>query len=243
MKKILLIILLVIFIPIVKADSLIDEEDLVIVSEETKYYKTTYFKQTYDIMLNSMYENSKTVEISQEEFESSNNIIPNLVGVETIYNKLTSQIIQNGSYYRYKAILTWKNIPKTRSYDIIGIGYNSNVKIIGSPVFQMNYCLDGYCKTTSSHSPQTFSNGVGTSFLLPSGNLTSLSSTFYFNVTKKVDSVTSQFAAADYSHASSNISKDKSRNYSVGGSGIVLNGIGNYYDSMNTATAYWSGNW
>lgn len=252
MKKLLIALLLtLIFSPSIKAEVNTNIEDTskseIVVSETIKYYKTIYYNNASTLQVNSLNNNSaETIEISKEEYDNANpnELIPNLVGIETAYKKLTSQIIQNGAFYRYRAELTWKNIPSKRSYDIMGIGFNSSVSPIGTPVFQMTYCkTNGYCNTSSTHTPQTFTNGLGTSFKLPSDDLTSLSSVLYFNVTKNSNTVTSQFAAADYSHATSDISKNNAKNYYVSGSGIVLNGITSYYDNMSSATSYWNGTW
>ena len=75
--------------------------------------------------------------------------------------------------------------------------------------------------------------------------LKSLSQKLYFDVAKKSNSSTivSQVAVADYAHASKSISFSNSKKYTVGLSGIVLNGINTYYSNMNYAKATWSGSW
>ena len=77
---------------------------------------------------------------------------------------------------------------------------------------------------TNSYFPQTFSGGSGTSFKLPTGALTALKATFYFDVIKTDSSATiyGQLAASDYSHATSSVTADQSKNYTVTNSGIVL---------------------
>jgi len=79
---------------------------------------------------------------------------------------------------------------------------------------------------------------------LPTGDLTSLSTNFSVIVTKNTsNAITEQIATADYSHATSSISLSNAKNFSVNASGIVLNGIASYYDSIQTATAWWNGSW
>ena len=81
---------------------------------------------------------------------------------------------------------------------------------------------------------------------MPSGNLNTLRETFYFDVEKNTNNtITTQKAYADYSHATSSVTLTNSQNYSVIQSGgIVLDtSISSYYDSMATAVATWTGSW
>lgn len=248
MKKLFLIITFIfLMVPnnIVKANEV--DESLVLVSQTEKYYKTmTYSNNQFSRSLNSV--NSVTVEITKNEYDSIDvvNNINGDAGVETTYKKLTSQIYQNGSRYRYKAVLNWKNIPSNRSYDIMAIGYNGSVQRDNGPYFSLYFCkTDGTCTTTTSHYPQTFSTGTGVSFKLPSGSLTTMTSTLYFDVVKTNNvTIYSQVAAADYSHATSNVTSSEAMNYSVSTNGITLgSGLASKYDAMNAAIATWNGTW
>ncbi len=220
-----------------------EEEQEIAVTE--KYYKTVNERRFFGDFSRT---NNYTIEITKEEYDSID-VVDNSKGdatSETTYKKLTTTIRQNGNKYQYKAVLNWKNFPNVRSYDIIGIGYYPSVIIDGSPNFSLYTCFSGgSCVTTTTHYPQTFSSGVGTSFKLPTGNLTTLRATLYFNVIKNTTAtVTSQVAAGDYAHATSNVTSSQSQNYTVNASGISLGGsISNYYDAMNSAIATWSGNW
>lgn len=212
--------------------SVVKAEDENIVSENTKYYKTiTYLVSSLNNNL------SVTYEITEDEYNTANIDEPKASStVETTYKRMTTSITKNGNYYRYKNVLYWKNIPSTRSYDIIGIGHFSTVKVHGSTHFSQYYCLtSGSCYTTTTNYPQIFSVGAGTSFLLPTGNLSTLKQTFYFDVEKNTSlTLISQEAYGDYSHATSSISLNNSKKYSVGYGGIVLqNSIYNYYDSIS----------
>lgn len=249
MKKIFIGTLLAIFIfPIT---TFAQEDEFKVIAQETKYYKTIIVNSNFN-SLNSKEQlngNSNSVEITKEEYENApeGNISTYANGsVETTYKRLTTSILNNGSTYRYQANLTWKNIPSTRSYDIIAIGHNSNVKCNGLIYFSQTYCLtNGTCRTLSTHYPKQFSTGVGTSFQVPTGNLKSLSQTLYFDVTKNTSStITAQYAYGDYSHATSNVSLSQSKQYSVGTSGIYLNGsVEGHYDTIPTAVASWNGSW
>ncbi len=194
MKKIgivvgLLISTSLLFIP----KSVLAEEDFEPISEVTKYYKTVTYNSNHSVNnndLNYIDSNSVTYEITEEEYnsiEENNLVIASSGTTETTYKQMTTSILTNGSYYRYKNELTWKNIPTSRSYDIIGIGFFSTVKVrSNSTHFSMSYCYtDGSCYTNTTNYPQIFSKGAGTTFKLPTGALRSLKQTFYFDVEKK----------------------------------------------------------
>ncbi len=255
MQRKLLILLvfsvfLFIFVKTLHAEE-IDDDNFVLVSQVDKYYKTvTYYDRentkTYNFNYYNKAQSSKTYEITKEEYENQNVLEPmTTTSIETTYKKLTSRILQNSNLFKYEAILNWKNFPKKRSYDIIGIGFNNNVAVLSSPAYYTEYCLtNGICQKMTSHSPKTFSNGVGTTFLLPTGDLTSLSTTFSVIITKNdSNTITNQIATADYSHATKSISLNNAKNYDVTSNGIVLNGIASYYDEIQPAIARWYGNW
>ena len=223
-------------------------EEFKIVSEDTKYYKTI---TTYNEINTCNFNNnlSLTIEVTEEEYNNANESDISLLATgytETTYKKMTTSILSNGSYYRYKNRLVWKNMPKVRSYDIIGIGFLSTVKMKNSAIFEQYYCPENSsCVTSTSHNPQTFTNGAGTTFKLPTGTLTQLEQTYYFDVTKNTSStLNGQTAYGDYSHATSTITLTNAKKYTVGTTGIVLNSsVTDYYDSITKATATWSGTW
>ena len=194
------------------------QDDFVLISEETKYYKTiTYSK--YDSQKLSALNNSVTVEITEKEYNEAdvNNTKSNPTVSETTYKRMTSYILTNGSYYRYKNVLSWKNMPAVRSYDIIGIGFLQSVKVHNNTTyFEQYYCYNGgSCYTTSTNYPQIFVSGAGTSFKLPTGDLNTLKQTFYFDVEKNTSStIITQKAYSDYAHATSSISLANSKKYS-----------------------------
>jgi len=224
--------------------ALAEENDFKVVSETTKYYKT-------ETILNGLNKNNSiTYEISKEEYDSvdDENMRSNPTTVETTYKSMTSTILANGSYYRYKNVLNWKKMPSTRSYDIIGIGFLQSVKVHSNTTyFNQYYCYSsGGCYTTTTNYPQIFVSGAGTSFALPTGSLSTLRETFYFDVEKNTtNTITLQYAFADYSHATTTVSLADSKKYSVVQSGgIFLNtSISGYYDSITTADSSWTGTW
>lgn len=246
MKKVYgIIIAMIMIIPM-----LVSAEELV--GEEVKYYKSyeygnisSLYSFGSDNIINT------TVEITEEEFNNAPKE-ENLRGqtvVHTNYKRLTTRLYANGLYYRYEAALLWKQYPAKRSWDIIAIGFFASVKPTGGISFQQEYCIsNGNCYYASTHYPQVFSTGAGTSFKLPTTTgLTLLEQTLSFNVTK-VDpnsTIINQRACGDYAHATSNITQATSMDYSVGYSvGISLdNSITSYYDTTPEAMVNWSGTW
>lgn len=241
-KMILLLIFLMIFMDVNAVESNLNEKEIILV---TKYYKTIFRNGRLDV--NDVLRNTtKTIEISQSEYENASVKFQEQNLVETTYKKLISSISKNGNYFRYKAELQWKNIPSTRSYDIIDIGFYSNVSIKNNTLyFSQEYCTSSNdCYNSFNNYSQIFTNGVGTSFKLPSGNLNTLKQVLYFDVIKNTsNTITSQIAVSDYSHATSNVSLSNSQKYIVNTSGIVLNGVSSYYDDINSSKAIWSGKW
>lgn len=221
------------------------QEDEEVVAETTKYYKTITFNNSV-CAVSGMCNDSITVEVSKEEYDNFVEPETRDTTVETTYKRLNSSITQVSGRFKYKALLTWKNMPSKRSYDIIGIGFYQSVRIENNDTFfHQDYCISGgSCQTTYLNYPQKFAGGAGTSFLLPSGTLTSLSEEFYFYVEKNTTAtIIEQLAASDYAHATKTISLANSKKYTVGPTGITHNGNSSYYDAMNSADAYWHGTW
>lgn len=254
MKKFLIYVIMFfsVFVPFNVLAVDLSEENFEVVSQVEKYYKTTtnINENEFSTMsLNNVEFNSITEEITEDEYNSfteSENLINVSGTIETTYKKLTTSILSNGSYYRYKAVLTWKNMPKVRSYDTIAIGYYASVKPRTSLYFSQSYCFtDGSCSTTTAYYPHTFTAGSSATFKLPSGSLSSLSQTFYFDVKKAVDAtVIQQNASGDYSHATKSISATNAQKYTVSNTGIHLDSsISGYYDDINVARAIWTGTW
>lgn len=144
----------------------------------------------------------------------------------TTYKRL--KIIKNGMLITLQ--LTWLNIPTVRSYDVMGIRFDGP-SLSGTPAFNQTYKIDGIAKKETTHYLQNFSNGFGTSFLLPSGNVTNLvqSLDFLYSGTGKV--------YGSYQHAQKNITLANSKKYTISayGYGNVLDfdsSVKDSYDAM-----------
>lgn len=256
MKKYIKIIIfmLITFSPcLVNAQELQNTEEMEVIAETTKYYKTITTRD--NLQLNSYSSltvpnsQSYSVEVSEEEYNQANEtkIETRNTGItETTYKKMTTAILQNGSYYRFRNILTWKTMPAIRSYDIIAIGMYSNVRIASTVSYSQYYCFSvGNCVTSMVHTPKIGNNGAGTVFKLMSGSLSTLKITMYFDVEKNTNATITELTAfGDYSHATTPISYENAQNYSVSVGGINLNSsISNYYDSIQFAEARAFINW
>ncbi len=217
-----------------------EEENYEVVAQDVKYYKTV----SSILPVSSM--PTYTEEITKEEYDNAPEV--STIGeVETSYKRLVSTIYAISNAYRYQGDLTWKTMPSSRSYDVMGIGYLASVKYNYGLTFYQSYCLsNGQCGTLSSYIPVEQSAGTAAVFNLPTSNqVTSLSQTFAFNVIKNTSStIVTQKAYASYSHAQRTVSEANARKFTISTSGIVFyDGMSNYYDSMNAAEAVWYGNW
>lgn len=234
------------------------DNDLEVVAETVKYYKTTTVLSNSEIMraANLGEVSSLTTEITEEEYDSVDTSTSNTNNqrsmvsyeIETTYKRLATTMSKNGNYYyRYKTTLDWKLIPSTRSYDIIAIGYLATVKINGYVDFSQYYCRSASdCYEGTSYWSDSFTNGAAAMFKIPSGTLTSLNQVMEIDVEKTNSSATilEQIAAGDYAHATSSISYTNAQKFNVDVGGINLNSsIEDYYDSIPVAEAIWEGTW
>ena len=233
-----------------------ETENRVKVAEEVKYFKTVSVLSNNAVMRTAELGeiSSLTTEITEEEYNSVDTSTTNTTNprgliteeIETTYKRLATTMYKNGIYYTYKTSLTWKLIPSTRSYDIIGIGHFATVRINGAIRFDQNYCRSTTeCYLQSTYYGPTFVNGGGAMFKVPSGTLTYLEQILEFDVEKAVNrTIIEQQAVGDYSHATSSISFENAQNFFIDCGGVNLaSSITSYYDNIATATAYWEGSW
>ena len=212
--------------------------DATLLSQTTRYYKTVY----------PTYGNGYTIEITEDEYNSSNNGGSNILGiVNTEYKTIVSSISQNGNKYRYNVSTAWKIMPSTRSYDIIGIGFSNPVYISSSVYFNFTYANSAGAYTTSTqyYNKKSTSTGGAAVYKLPSGTIKSLSANLYYDVSKNTtNTITNLAICGDYAHATSSVPAANISNYSIGISGINLGStIGGYYDATPCAMEYASVSW
>ncbi len=250
MKKFILLALLI-FPTFVAAEENVEIE----VASATKYYKTVTVLNNSEVMRNANYGevSSFTTEISKTEYDNFNpdeNITPKgtiTSTTETTYKRLTTTInYYSPSIYKYKSVLTWKNIPSTRNYDIMGIGYYASVENHSTPMLTNEYCVGNDCYEYQGYYVYTGNNGTGVMFHLPSGSITSLEQTLEVFVKKYNSSSTiiEQIAVGDYSHATTTVSYNNAKKFLVDTGGISLDSvIYNSYDALTETRASWTGRW
>ena len=212
--------------------------DATLISQTQRYYKT----------ISPLYGNSYTVEVSEEEYDNSESQNQIKGTVNTYYKTVVSSISQNGSKYRYNVSTLWKNMPSTRSFDIIGIGYsNSNIYINSSVYFSFTYAdhYGNYTTSTQYYNKKSTSTGGAAVYKLPSSSIASLSANLYYDVSKNTSStITTLSICGDYAHAQSTVSQSNVSDYGIGISGISLGPtLAAHYDAIPCAMEYASVNW
>ena len=211
-----------------------------------KYYKTTtttkYGSTTHE-----------TTEVTEEEYNNSenyNNMIRASGEVNTSYKKLYASVTPSTNYagkMTYRVYMHWKTMPKVRSNDIIGMGFDSTVVSMAyTPNFKQLYTVNGYTYTSQSAYVKTFSNGAGAVFDLHD-TATTLNQELTFEVNKRNanSTVTEQETAGDYAHAVETVSgSTANNNYVASPLGLSLyNAINSKYDDMSAANVIWTGSW
>ncbi len=192
--------------------------------KETKYIETTY---------NSSLNLTTEREMTEEEYE--NYIKPNnetsggekslpsgSSSYETGAKKITL-ILVGGTTYNYVTFTaTWKGIPVTRSYDVIGFrGYGFNFRNgsqIGRQIYKdssgtyhtINYAWNGT-------NIKKFSNGFGISMNIVNSTITELQLIIDADVSP---TITHPDIFASYQHAVTNLSLADSQNYTLSGAGL-----------------------
>ena len=206
--------------------------------QNQKYYKTVY---------TDLSGNSYSTEISKEEYDNQSGNAPRGT-VTTSYKTMTSSLTRNSdNTFRYKVSLTWTNMPSTRSYDIIGVGFNNQVYISSLVNFAYYYC-NSYNECTTSglyYDKKTLSTGGSAVYKVPSGDLASLAATLYYDVSKNTTSTLTELSMyGDYAHATTNITPDLYKNHTVNNNGLQLySSISTKYDAIPYAQSSWIGTW
>ena len=249
LKFTLAFILVIPLIAMAEEKASIDEFE--IVGETTKYYKTVTIMNDSEIMsIVSPEVTSFTTEITKEEYDSVDlqelYQLNTYTTVQTEYKTLKTTMSKNSTMYQYRVDLTWKNIPKVRSFDIIAIGHYSTVEPVTGPIANQNFCEgNGDCYEGMGATLISGVNGSAAVFSLPSNSLTSLSQYMYFNVQKSSSgTVKNQTAAGDYAHATKTITRDNAKKLRVDVVGIIHDSsVESYYDTISAAIVNWTGSW
>lgn len=210
------------------------ESELVVKSN--KYYKTIYTNLNGD---------AYSTEITKNEYD--NESLMNTRGyVNTEYKNMVSTMSKSTNSFRYKVSLNWNSMPSTRSYDVIGVGFNGNIKISGLVNFSYTYSnANGeYTTSTLNYGKKSTSTGGSATYKLPT-NIRSLNAVLYYDVVKNTtNTITKLEMCGDYSHATSNVTNSIANNHLIEIDGINLgNSSISYYDAIPCAESEWNGTW
>lgn len=207
-----------------------------LVATNNKYYKTVY---------TDLIGNSYSTEITKNEYENESLMVPRGT-VTTEYKKMVSTMSQLDNSFRYKVTLVWNRIPSTKSYDIIGVGFEDNVSISGLVNFSYTYAdtNGNYTTSTLHYGKKSTSTGGSAVYKIPT-NIHGLSAVLYYDVVKNTSStITHLSMCGDYSHATSNVSSSSTSNHEITINGIELGtSIYGYYDAIPCAITNWGGSW
>jgi len=204
------------------------------ITTSTKYIETTY---------NQSLQLTTEREVTEEEYNNYNPVMPLLddgsASYETTMKKLVLSIVGGTTWNWATVAATWKAIPSTRSYDLIGFyGYGFEFSN-GSQYGEQVYTLDGNYTTISyawnGTNIQRHDNGFGISMNIVNSDIT------YLQLIAECDvkaTITYPTLYASYQHAQQNLSLADSQNYTLGGAGlgsvfIFPYSIAQKYDAMS----------
>lgn len=178
-----------------------------------------YTKEYIEFVSQDVYESIKDYNTNDVVIKQNydNVIIPLAAEHTTTYKSI--KLIKNGTHITLQ--LTWLKMPTTRSYDVFGIRF-SGAKLDGNITFKQIYKVNGSTKTSTSNNQQSFSNGYGTSFLIPSDSITYLQASLDFNYSG------SGKIFGTYQHAQKKVTLANSKKYTISSSGY---GSVLYFDS------------
>ena len=249
--------------------------DAKLISQNTKYYKIIEYIpfKTYSVSNNTSENNVLyySKEISKEEYDNPDKYDNGISTqdkftqeiINTEYKQMTTSISYvNSNAYRFKNSLKWKKAPKTRSYDIIAIGFDNKVASDPSTkTFYMSYTEDdsnkgtcGYKSTSTTYLWKSSSKGEAAVIKLPenTGRYTryEFDMYMYFNVRKAIyDPIIALDAYGDYKHAQKKVSLSPTLGIGISSEGIsfeasVSPSITKSYDAISTshatASIYWN---
>ncbi len=186
---------------------------------------------------------SVTYVATEEEFQSRNEVMP-LGVVENYWRSVVTKITQIDSNYRYIVSTIWSTMPEERDYDVIAIGITSDVVRSTYPTFTRHYCDYDDCYNSNIGVIKTADYGAGASFKIPSGTLTGLGASLYFDVQKDVSgTLTYQEFCGMYAHGYDTTLAD-SRNYTIATGGIGFGAsAASKYTTMGCSYGTWTGTW
>lgn len=202
--------------------------------------KTIYVETKYNPSLNLLTDKV----ITKEEYENLKpSIMPMLnpggTQMETTAKEFTLSLAGGTTWNHVVTTATWKYIPSTRSFDVIGFrGYNFSIRN-GSQEGEQIYIENGQYKyidyDIDSNNAKSFSNGFGISMNIINNTITFLQTTAECDI--KTDGVNPAIHSA-YEHAIKDVTLAQSQSYTLNPAGMggvfaFPSNIVPYYDSMD----------
>ncbi len=181
----------------------------------------TYIESTYNPKLGVTTEK----EITKEEYDNYNPIMPILgdkgASAETTAKKIAMAILGGSTWNHVTLTATWKGIPSTRSFDVIGIrGFDAsfrNGSQSGEQVYKLNGEVKGIDYVWNGTNIKKFDNGFGISMNIVNDSITALQLIVDCDFSAKS---TTPAIYGSYQHAVASVSLTDSQNYTLGGAGL-----------------------
>lgn len=233
-KNIFIILLLLILMPCVKVNAdtyFVNQNGVSLTEKEYEFISNFYFDGYQNYMTLKDYNdfidsNVMKGEIKITEYDDSKNLIApySTSSHETASKilKLSSSCLDNCTI---SLSLTWKKIPTTKSYDLIG-AYMENTSLVSLKQSKMYYGSN----SVSSVENNIKYNGLSSTFKIPNTS-EAISFLQVYTVEKRGK------VYASYQHAKNSVSLAESRRYSFGKSGygnvfVFDSAIASRYDGM-----------
>lgn len=205
--------------------------------------KVIYVETIYNPHLNLVTER----EITKEEYESPVKPLLNdgADSTSTTAKQLTMSLVGGTTWNYVTVTASWKGIPATRSYDVIGVrGKNFEFRD-GSQTGKQIYTTGGVDKLISyawnGTNIKRHDNGFGISMNIVNNSISSLQLTVSCDVTPTASTST---LFGSYQHATSSVSLSDSQNYTLTSTGLggVFSfpySIAQKYDGMQGVVLYY----
>lgn len=231
----------------------IHTHDTIMTMDEEKYEKLKsldysnilteekYVATTYNQSLNLTTER----EITEEEFDnflennSSSRLANGSASYETTAKKIVMALVGGTTWNYVTLTATWKGIPSTRSFDVIGVRGDGFEFLNGSQNGEQVYILDDEYTVINyawnGTNIQRHDNGFGISMNIVNSDITFLQTAVECDISP---TISAPVVFGSYQHAVSSVSLANSQNYTLGGGGlgdvfIYPYSISQKYDGMS----------
>lgn len=210
------------------------------ITTSTKYVETIY---------NQSLQLTTEREVTKEEYDNYNPVMPLLddggASAESTMKRLSLTVIGGTTWNFVTFDATWKGIPSTRSFDVIGFyGYGLEFgegTQEGNQIYELNGTYSSIDYAWNGTNIKKHDNGFGISMNIVNSDITDLQLIAECYVTP---TVTHPSIYASYQHAVQTLSLADSQNYTLGGAGlggvfIFPYSISQKYDGMGGVSVHY----